>query len=271
MDYTNKVAVITGGASGIGLATAKQLARRGAHLVLVDMQASALAPAAAAVDAMGPGRVETRVCDVSDHGAMQALADDVVKTVGPVHILFNNAGVAAGGPIHSMSHDDWRWIIDVDLWGPIHGIEAFLPRMRAAKAGGHILFTASFAGLVPNVGLGPYCVAKYGVVALAEVLQRELRADKIGVSVLCPMRVATNIFSSERNRSAEYGGPESSPPVLDQDESNPNLAGRVLDVDDVAARVVRASDANQLYIIPHEESRAMIRRRFERIDRTFES
>ena len=206
MDFANKVAVVTGGASGIGLATAKQLAARGAHLVLVDMQASALGPAARAVEAVGKGRVETRVCDVSNHAAMLALADDVVKTLGGVHIVFNNAGVAVGGPISEMSHDDWRWIIDVDLWGPIHGVEAFLPHMKAAKAGGHILFTASFAGLVPNVGLGPYCVAKYGVVALAEVLHRELRDDDIGVSVLCPMRVGTNIGTSERNRDGRYGG-----------------------------------------------------------------
>lgn len=201
---------------------------------------------------------------------MQTLADDVVETLGGVHIVFNNAGVAVGGPISEMSHDDWRWIIDVDLWGPIHGVEAFLPHMRAAKAGGHVLFTASFAGLVPNVGLGPYCVAKYGVVALAEVLHRELRGDGIGVSVLCPMRVGTNIGASERNRTESYGGASSSPLVLDQDEANPDLAGRVLDVDDVAAMVVRAIDEKQLYIVPHEESRASIRRRFERIDRAFE-
>lgn len=270
MDFANKVAVITGGASGIGLATAKQLAARGAHLVLVDMQASALGPAARAVEAVGKGRVETRVCDVSNHAAMLALADNIVKSLGGVHILFNNAGVAVGGPISDMSHDDWRWIIDVDLWGPIHGVEAFLPHMKAAKAGGHILFTASFAGLVPNVGLGPYCVAKYGVVALAEVLQRELRDDNIGVSVLCPMRVGTNIGTSERNREARYGGGELSPRVPDQDDANGELAGAVLNVDDVAAMVVRAIDEKQLYILPHEESRQFIRRRFERIDRTFE-
>ena len=270
MDFTDKVAVITGGASGIGLATAKQLASRGAHLVLVDMQASALGPAAKTVDAMGPGRVETRVCDVSNHAAMCSLADDVVKTLGGVHIVFNNAGVAVGGPISEMSHDDWRWIIDVDLWGPIHGVEAFLPHMRAAKAGGHILFTASFAGLVPNVGLGPYCVAKYGVVALAEVLSRELRDDDIGVSVLCPMRVGTHIGSSQRNRDERYGGAASSPKVPDQGDANTNLEGSVLDVDDVAAMVVRAIDEKQLYILPHEESRQFIRRRFERIDRAFE-
>ena len=137
---------------------------------------------------------------------MQALAADVVQTFGRVDIVFNNAGVAVGGPIAEMSHDDWRWIIDVDLWGPIHGVEVFLPHLRGQGEGGHILFTSSFAGLVPNVGLGPYCVAKYGVVALAEVLQRELREENIGVSVLCPMRVSTNIGASERNRDQRYGG-----------------------------------------------------------------
>ncbi len=273
MDYTKKVAVITGGASGIGLATAKQLAARGADVVLVDMQAAALAPAAAAVRTMGGARsrVETRVCDVSDYQAMRALADDVVASLGGVHIVFNNAGVAVGGPVSEMTHDDWRWIIDVDLWGPIHGVEAFLPHMRAAKAGGHILFTASFAGLVPNVGLGPYCVAKYGVVALAEVLSRELRDDDIGVSVLCPMRVGTHIGSSQRNRDRRYGGAAASPPVPDQGGANNDLAGAVLDVDDVAQQVVRAIDQRQLYILPHAESRAFIRRRFERIDRAFEA
>jgi short-subunit dehydrogenase len=113
-------------------------------------------------------------------------------------------------------------------------------------------------------------VSKYGVVALAEVLQRELRGHNIGVSVLCPMRVATNIGHSERNRPADLGGPEASPLVLDQDEGNLNLAGRVLDVDDVAKMVVEAIVANRLYILPHEESRKSIRRRFERIDRTFD-
>lgn len=270
VDLGGKTAVITGGASGIGLATGKQLAARGMRVVLVDREAAALALAARAVGAMGGVRVDTRVCDVVDFEAMKALADEVVRTLGGVHVLFNNAGVAVGGPIAEMSHDDWRWVIDVDLWGPIHGVEAFLPHMRSARAGGHILFTASFAGLVPNVGLGPYCVAKYGVVALAEVLQKELRDEGIGVSVLCPMRVATNIGSSERNRDARYGGAGASPRVPDQDEDNADLAGRVLDVDDVARQVVRAIDENRLYVLPHEESRAFIRRRFERIDRSFE-
>src|SRR2546421_511942 len=133
--------------------------------------------------------------------------------------------VAVGGPIVGMTQADWAWLMQVNLWGPIHGVEAFLPRMVEAGRGGHLLFTASFAGLVPNVGLGPYCVTKYGVVAMAEVLHRELREVGIGVSVLCPMRVETNIGDSERNRPDELGGPAASPTVPDQDEANRALAG----------------------------------------------
>ena len=264
-----KVAVITGGASGIGFATARRLASQGVRLVLADIEASALDRAVTELAATGAA-VEGVVCDVGDLKAVQHLADTAFEKMGAVHIVFHNAGVAVGGPIAEMQHSDWEWTIRVNLWGPIHGVEAFTQRMIAQGQGGHILFTASFAGLVPNVGLGPYCVSKYGVVALAEVLRRELRAHDIGVSVLCPMRVATNIGHSERNRPDELGGPDASPPVLDQGEDNQNLAGRVLNVEDVATQVVDAIVANRLYILPHEESRTPIRRRFERIDQTFE-
>lgn len=264
-----KVAVITGGASGIGFATARRLASRGVRLVLADIEKSALDRAVAELSTTGTA-VEGIVCDVGDLKAVQHLADTAFEKMGAVHIVFHNAGVAVGGPIAEMKHSDWEWTMRVNLWGPIHGVEAFMQRMIAQGQGGHMLFTASFAGLVPNVGLGPYCVSKYGVVALAEVLRRELRAHDIGVSVLCPMRVATNIGHSERNRPDELGGPEASPLVLDQGEDNPNLAGRVLDVEDVAVQVVDAIVANRLYILPHEESRTPIRRRFERIDQTYD-
>lgn len=267
--FEGKGAVITGGASGIGLAVAKQLGARGARLVLADIEQ---APLDAAVDAFRSAGVDAHgvICDVRSLENVQALADRAWDAVEGVHLVFNNAGIAIGGPITEMTHADWRWVIDVDLWGPIHGVEAFVPRMVEQGQGGHVLFTASFAGLVPNIGLGPYCVAKYGVVALAEVLRRELREHAIGVSVLCPMRVGTNIGDSGRNRSDEYGGPSSEPLVPDQDEGNEQLAGRVLDVDDVAALTVEAVVADRLYVLPHEESRTAIRRRFERIDRTFE-
>ena len=211
------------------------------------------------------------VCDVRSLEAVHALADAAFDALGTVHIVFNNAGIAVGGPILEMSHDDWRWTIDVDLWGPIHGVEAFVPRLVEQGEGGHVLFTASFAGLVPNSGLGPYCVAKYGVVALAEVLWRELREHQIGVSVLCPMRVATNIGQSERNRQADYGEAPTAALVPDQGAGNDDLAGRVLPVEGVAALTVDAIEHNRLYVLPHDESRESIRRRFERIDRTFDA
>lgn len=267
--FAGKGAVITGGASGIGFAVARQMSARGARVVLADVEPAALD---AAVDTLRTAGVDAHgvLCDVRDRDQVESLAEQAFELLGAVHVVFNNAGVAVGGPIADMTHDDWRWVIDVDLWGPIHGVEAFLPRLIEQRQGGHILFTASFAGLVPNVGLGPYCVAKYGVVALAEVLAREAREHDIGVSVLCPMRVGTNIGASERNRSNDYGGPEATSPVPDQDDGNTELAGRVLDVDDVAQRTVEAVLANRLYVLPHEESRTAIRRRFDRIDRTFD-
>jgi NAD(P)-dependent dehydrogenase (short-subunit alcohol dehydrogenase family) len=262
-------AVVTGGASGIGFATARLLAERGAAVVLADVEQAALA---SAVDQLRSEGADAHgvVCDVRSLDAVRNLADEAFARLGAVHILFNNAGVAVAGPIVEMRHDDWRWVIDVDLWGPIHGVEAFVPRMVEQGQGGHVLFTSSFAGLVPNVGLGPYCVAKYGVVALAEVLERELRPSGIGVSVLCPMRVATGIFTSERNRPDEYGDVterENVPEPADDDGS----AGRILDVDTVAAMAVDAVLTKRLYVLPHEESRESIQRRFARIDRSFTS
>ena len=264
-----RVAVITGGASGIGLATAKALAGRGAHVLLADIEGGALAAAAAEVEALADVEVDIATVDVADLESMHELADTAFTRFGAVHIVFNNAGVALNGPIADMSHDDWRWIIDVDLWGAIHGVEAFVPRIRDQREGGHVLFTASFAGLVPNVGLGAYCVAKYGVVALAEVLRREVREHDIGVSVLCPMRVSTNIGTSQRNRTAGYGAVTVEEPQPGAAEVADSLAGRVLDVDEVAAKVVAGIDANELYILPHAESREYVARRFARIDQAF--
>ena len=264
-----KGAVITGGASGIGLATAKVLAGKGARIVLADVEEQALD---AAVQGLRNSGADAHgvVCDVRSLDAVNALADAAFSAVGAVHVVFNNAGIAVGGPVLAMSHDDWRWTIDVDLWGPIHGVEAFVPRLVEQGEGGHVLFTASFAGLVPNRGLGPYCVAKYGVVALAEVLWRELREHQIGVSVLCPMRVGTNIGHSERNRQADYGETAPESRVADQGAGNDDMAGRVIDVDGVAALTVDAIEQDRLYVLPHDESRESVRRRFARIDRTYD-
>jgi NAD(P)-dependent dehydrogenase (short-subunit alcohol dehydrogenase family) len=263
--FEGRGAVITGGASGIGFATAQRLARGGAGVVLADVERPALDQAVDRLRAEGLA-AQGVVCDVRHLEQVAHLADEAFRLLGRVHVVFHNAGIAVSGPITAMTHDDWRWVIDVDLWGPIHGVEVFLPRLLEQGEGGHMLFTSSFAGLVANVGLAAYSVAKYGVVALAESLAREVKPQGIGVSVLCPMLVATNIGDSERNRGADYGGRTPRTPAPQ------SLSGQddVLDVDSVADLTVQAMLADRLYILPHQAARGSIRRRFERIDRTFD-
>jgi NAD(P)-dependent dehydrogenase (short-subunit alcohol dehydrogenase family) len=262
----NRVAVITGGASGIGFATAEALAREGVRIVLADIEEGALRAAVERIRALGVA-ADGVVCDVASRKSVEALADAAFEKMGAVHVVFLNAGVAVSGPVVNMTHDDWRWVIDVDLWGVIHGVESFAQRLVEQGEGGHIAATASFAGMVPNMGLGAYCVAKYGVVALMEVLHRELREHGIGTSVLCPMRVSTNIDASGRNRQGDYGGPERQN-YAEVDEGQ--MAGRLIPVEGVAQRVVDGIKRNQLYLFPHAESREFIRRRFQRIDQAFE-
>jgi NAD(P)-dependent dehydrogenase (short-subunit alcohol dehydrogenase family) len=269
--FEGRGAVITGGASGIGFATAAEFTRRGARVVLADIDQTALD---AAVEQLRAGGAEAHgvLCDVTKLDAVEHLADESFSLLGGVNLVFNNAGIAYAGPVADVTHGDWRWVIDVDLWGPIHGVEAFLPRLREQGGDRHIMFTSSFAGMVGNAYLGPYSVAKFGVVALAEGLSRELKAEGIGVSVLCPMIVDTPLMvNSERSRSSDYGARS-----VQNDEGVQGLTSVVtptdadVTADDVARLAADAVLANRLYILPHHASRESIRRRFERIDRTYD-
>lgn len=198
--------------------------------------------------------------DVSDRGQVLALAERAWRHFGRVHIVCNNAGVVVYGPLHRATHQDWRWVLGVNLWGVIHGIEAFVPRMLAQGEPGHVLNTASMAGLVATPGLGVYNTSKYAVVGLSETLARELRPHGIGVSVLCPLGVATRIRESERHRPAHLKNPDgaAAEPV--------GLMGRTLSAAAVAAMAVTAIRENRLYVITHPEARAALRRRSERLE-----
>lgn len=260
-----QVAVITGGASGIGLAVARRLAASGYRIVLADIEQAALDRAAP--ELAGATDVLLVRTDVSKRQDVADLAAQVQEQFGQVNFLFLNAGVGATGALIDATHTDWEWMVGVNLWGPIHGVEAFLPSLVEAKNDAHIVFTASFAGLVTNEGLGPYSVTKYGVVALAETLHRELRKTSVKVSVLCPMKVGTNIENSHRNRPSVLGGPNAG---TDVDFSDPGFAGRIVTPDDVAGLVVGAIGSDKLYLFTHEECRDAIARRFRKIDAAFE-
>src|ERR1700758_73972 len=244
--FAGRSAVITGGASGIGFATATEFARRGARLVLADVDKPALEQAVARLQAEGFD-AHGVMCDVRYLEEMVHLADEAFRLLGRVDIVFSNAGIVVAGPIAQMTHEDWRWVIDIDLWGSIHAAEAFVPRLLEQGTGGHIAFTASFAGLVPNAGLGADGVAKYGVVGLAETLARQLKEQGIGVSVLCPMVVETKLLSnSERIRGADYG--LASTAVVTEGPGPAPSQEDTLRVDEVARLTAAAIAANRLYV-----------------------
>jgi NAD(P)-dependent dehydrogenase (short-subunit alcohol dehydrogenase family) len=253
------VAVVTGGASGIGRAMAERFARERAKVVVADIDARALAAVVDSIKARG-GEALGVPTDVTDLSSVQALAAAAFEAFGKVSVLCNNAGVALWGGLESATHRDWQWVLGVNLWGVIHGVEAFVPRMIASKEPGHIVNTASMAGLVATRGLGVYNTSKYAVVGLSETLAKDLRPYQIGVSVLCPMGVATQIRESARNRPANLtnDAPSAVEPV--------ELMGRTLAPAVVAEMVLSAIRANRLYVITHEEGLEALRRRHERLE-----
>ena len=264
MDLRGKTSVVTGGASGIGRALALRFAREGANVVLADLDASGMEAVAAEARGLGVKALCVRT-DVSELAQVEALAVRAFEAFGAVHVLCNNAGVAAWGGLESASHRDWQWVLGVNLWGVIHGVEAFVPRMIARGEPAHIVNTASMAGLVASKGLGVYNTSKYAVVGLSETLAKDLKPYRIGVSVLCPMGVETRIRESERNRPAALRNDRA-------DGGEPvELMGRYLAADAVADMVLAAIRTNELYVITHDEGLEPMRRRAERLERAIRS
>lgn len=195
-DFNGRVAVITGAASGIGFGMAQVFGERGMKLVLADLDADALDAAVTELRNTGIEAVG-QTCDVSQLDQVEALADFTMATYGAVHVLCNNAGVGLTTSTMNLNLKDWKWIIDIDLWGPIYGVKVFCPLIEA-QGEGHICSTSSMAGLTSSRSLGAYNVAKHGVVALMSTLERELRSrkSKVTASVLCPGPISTNISSN---------------------------------------------------------------------------
>ena len=273
-DCQGKVAVITGGASGFGLEFARIGAARGMKLVLADVQQSALDLARAEFEAAGI-EVLAMQCDVRSGEAVQALADATMARFGAVHLLFNNAGVGAGGLVWENTQADWEWVLGVNLWGVIHGVRIFTPLMlecakRDATYRGHIVNTASMAGLLNAPTMGIYNVSKHAVVSLSESLYQDLKLVEapIGASVLCPYFVPTGISQSQRNRPAELrnddAGQTASQKAAQAMSEKAVGSGRV-SACAVASMTFEAIDTDRFYIYSHPHALSNVQQRMEEI------
>ncbi len=262
MDFTDRVAVVTGAASGIGLASATCFAEEGMKVVLADIEQDALDTAVTNLQQAGHDVIGVRT-DVSKRDQVQALADRTIAAYGKVNIVHNNAGVVRGGRLEELTDEDWQWVLGVDLWSVIYGISIFLPLIKEAGEG-HFVNTSSSAGLQAVATIGPYNVAKFGVVALTETLRQELDQanSPIGASVLCPGAVHTRICESGRNREATGMAPAEESAT---DQSFREMSGLIVDAglapSAVAEMIVAAIKNDDFWIITHPDWKTVMQQR----------
>jgi NAD(P)-dependent dehydrogenase (short-subunit alcohol dehydrogenase family) len=266
-ELAGKTAFVTGGASGIGLALGRAFAQAGMKVMLADIEADALPAAVESLRDIGTD-VRGVTCDVADAASVKRAAEASYAAFGNVHVVCNNAGVAGGSGIDDISLDTWRWVLDVNLMGVLHGVRAFLPHIRAHGEGGHIVNTASMAGLQSGLGFSPYATSKFAVVAMSEGLAMQLKPLGIGVTVLCPGFVRTRISGSARNRPEHYGparAPDPASPAgrLAADSARLQQAG--LDPADIAAQTLTAIREDELYVFTHPEMHDEVKERFAAI------
>jgi NAD(P)-dependent dehydrogenase (short-subunit alcohol dehydrogenase family) len=263
-DLKGKVVVVTGAASGIGKAMAERFGREGMKLVLADVEERALMAVREAFTKQGVESIAMTV-DVSKADQVEGLAKRAFEKFGAVHVLCNNAGIAAGGFTWELSQADWEWVLGVNMWGVIHGIRAFVPRMITQEEG-HVVNTASVAGLIAAPGMAGYCASKHAVVAISECLHHDLNlaaGGKVKVSVLCPGWVRTRIADSERNRPTSMPRrPATSAPqaVLLENMVRQAVAGGIAP-EEVAEQVHQAVLDERFWILTHPNSRRMVEKR----------
>ena len=267
-DFQGKVAVITGGASGLGRAMADRFAREGMRIVLADVEPDALARAEAEMKAAGAEVIGVRT-DVSKAADVEALAQKTLAAFGAVHLLANNAGVAEGGSVWDNTVADWEWVLGVNVWGVIHGVRVFTPIMLEQGSEGHIINTASVAGLISPPGMGIYCVSKHAVVTLSECLHHDLaqKSAKLRCSLLCPAYVPTGIADSGRNRPAKLKQTRhksAADLALDASLKKAVQSGK-LSAADVAEKVYEAVRDERFYILTHPRIKPSIQWRMEDI------
>ena len=264
MDMTGRVAVITGAGSGFGREFARLAATRGAKLVLADINQPSLDDVVHELRDAGCEVIGVRT-DVAIAEDVQSLANAAMSRFGAVHLLFNNAGVASGGLVWESTDADWRWVMGANVWSVIHGVRIFTPLMLAHGEAGHIVNTASAAGLINAPNMGIYNVSKHAVVSLSETLYQDLKVVNapIGVSVLCPAFVPTGIAYSHRNRPTELANvtPPTPSMLAAQEASAKAVESGRISAAEVAALTFAAIDDGQFYIVPHEKILDIVKQR----------